>query len=67
MADEADTSPLAALAERARNQLGEAILDHRFSYGELTIVAARAAIVDVITFLHDHESFISIVDIAGVD
>ena len=67
MADEADTSPLAALAERARNQLGEAILDHLFSYGELTIVAARAAIVDVITFLHDHESFISIVDIAGVD
>jgi len=67
MADAADTSPLAALAERARNQLGEAILDHRFSYGELTIVAARESIVDVITFLHDHESFISIVDIAGVD
>jgi len=67
MADTADTSPLAALAERARNQLGEAILDHRFSYGELTIVAARESIVDVITFLHDHESFISIVDIAGVD
>ena len=67
MADAADTSPLAALAERARNQLGEAILDHRLAYGELTIVAARNAIVDVITFLHDHESFISIVDIAGVD
>ena len=67
MADAADTSPLAALAERARNQLGEAILDHRFAYGELTIVAARESIVDVITFLHDHESFISIVDIAGVD
>jgi len=67
MADAADTSPLAALAERARNQLGEAILDHRFAYGELTMVAARGAIVDVITFLHDHEGFISIVDIAGVD
>jgi len=67
MADAADTSPLAALAERARNQLGEAILDHRLSYGELTIVAARSAIVDVVTFLHDHESFISITDIAGVD
>lgn len=67
MADAADTSPLAALAERARNQLGEVILDHNFAYGELTIVAARDAIVDVITFLHDHESFISIVDIAGVD
>lgn len=67
MADAADTSPLAALAERARNQLGEAILDHRLAYGELTIVAAHEAIVDVITFLHDHEGFISIVDIAGVD
>jgi NADH-quinone oxidoreductase subunit C len=67
MADAADTSPLAALAERARNQLGEAIVDHGFAYGELTIVAARSAIVDVITFLHDHEGFISIVDIAGVD
>jgi NADH-quinone oxidoreductase subunit C len=67
MADAADTSPLAALAERARNQLGEVILDHRLAYGELTIVSAREAIVDVITFLHDHEGFISIVDIAGVD
>lgn len=67
MADAADTSSLAALAERARNQLGEVILDHKLVYGELTIVAAREAIVDVITFLHDHESFISIVDIAGVD
>jgi NADH-quinone oxidoreductase subunit C len=67
MADAADTSSLAALAERARNQLGEVILDHKLAYGELTIVAAREAIVDVITFLHDHEGFISIVDIAGVD
>jgi NADH-quinone oxidoreductase subunit C len=67
MADAVEISPLAALAERARNQLGEVILDHKFAYGELTLVAARDAIVDVITFLHDHESFISIVDIAGVD
>jgi NADH-quinone oxidoreductase subunit C len=67
MADAADTSPLAALAERARNQLGEVILDHKLAYGELTLVATRPAIVDVITFLHDHEGFISIVDICGVD
>ncbi len=67
MADEAEVSPLAALAERARNQLGEVILDHLLAYGELTIVAARESIVDVITFLHDHEGFISIIDIAGVD
>jgi len=67
MADAADTSPLAALAERVRNQLGESILYHGLAYGELTVVVARSAIVDVITFLHDHEGFISIVDIAGVD
>lgn len=67
MADAADTSPLAALAERVRNQLGESILDHGVAYGELTVIVARSAIVDVITFLHDHEGFISIVDIAGVD
>jgi NADH-quinone oxidoreductase subunit C len=67
MADAADTSPLAALAERARNQLGEAILDHQLAYGELNIAAARESVVDVITFLHDHEGFVSIVDIAGVD
>jgi len=67
MADAADISPLAGLAERTRNQLGEVILHHALAYGELTIVAQRAAIVDVITFLHDHEGFISIVDIAGVD
>jgi NADH-quinone oxidoreductase subunit C len=67
MADAADTSPLAALAERARNQLGEVILDHKLAFGELTVVAARDSIVDVVTFLHDHEGFISIVDIAGVD
>jgi NADH-quinone oxidoreductase subunit C len=67
MADAADTSPLAALAERVRNQLGESIIDHGLAYGELTVVVARSAIVDVITFLHDHEGFISIVDIAGVD
>jgi NADH-quinone oxidoreductase subunit C len=67
MADAADTSPLAALAERVRNQLGESILDHGLAYGELTVIVARSAIVDVITFLHDHEGFISIVDIAGVD
>jgi NADH-quinone oxidoreductase subunit C len=67
MADAADTSPLAALAERVRNQLGESILGHALAYGELTIGAARESVVEVITFLHDHEGFISIVDIAGVD
>ena len=67
MADAADTSPLAALAERVRNQLGESILDHGLAYGELTVVVARSAIVDVITFVHDPEGFISNVDIAGVD
>jgi NADH-quinone oxidoreductase subunit C len=67
MAEIADTSPLAALADRVRNQLGEAILGQTIAYGELTFVVARDANVEVITFLHDHEGFISITDVCGVD
>jgi NADH-quinone oxidoreductase subunit C len=67
MAEIADTSPLAALADRVRNQLGEAILGQTIAYGELTLVVARDANVEVITFLHDHEGFISITDVCGVD
>src|SRR5689334_17967537 len=67
MADGPDSSPLAALAERARNATGDKIIDHRLAYGELTMLVQREAILDVIAFLHDHEGFISIVDICGVD
>jgi NADH-quinone oxidoreductase subunit C len=65
---EAPTStPLAALAERAKNALGDKVLDARIAFGELTLLVAREAIVDVATFLHDHEAFISMVDVCGAD
>ncbi len=60
-------SSLAALAERARNALGDKVIDHKLGYGELTLLIERDAIIDVATFLHDHEAFISIIDVCGVD
>ena len=67
MTDGPIPSPLAALAERARNALGEKILDHKLAYGELTLSVERDAIIDVATFLHDHEAFVGITDVCGVD
>jgi len=67
MTDGPNPSPLAALGERARNALGDRIIDHVLAYGELTLLARRDAIVEVVTFLHDHESFISFIDVCGVD
>ncbi len=65
---EAPTStPLAALAERARNALGDKIVGHKLAYGELTLDVQRDAIVDVTTFLHDHEGFVAVTDVCGVD
>ena len=67
MTEAPTTTPLAALAERTRNALGEMVLDSSFAFGELTLRVAREAIVDVVTFLHDHEAFISIADVCGAD
>jgi len=67
MTEAPTSSPLAALAERARNALGEKVLETRLAFGELTLTVAREAILDVVTFLHDHESFISISDVCGAD
>jgi NADH-quinone oxidoreductase subunit C len=67
MTDGAIETPLAALAERTRNALGEKILDHKLAFGELTLMVDREAIVDVVHFLHDHEAFISVIDVCGAD
>jgi len=67
MTDGPIPSPLAALAERARNALGDKIVEHRMAFGELTLLVQREAIVDVATFLHDHEAFISISTVCGAD
>ncbi len=67
MTDGAIETPLAALAERTRNALGEKILDHKLAYGELTLSVERDSIVDVVRFLHDHEAFVSVIDVCGAD
>ncbi|WP_417308483.1 NADH-quinone oxidoreductase subunit C [Devosia sp.] len=60
-------SPLAALAERAKNALGDALNGFDLSFGELTLLAERESILEIVTFLHVHEGFISICDVCGVD
>ncbi len=67
MTEAPTSSPLAAVAERARNALGEKVLDAVFAFGELTLLVEREAIVDVVAFLHDHEGFISISAVCGAD
>jgi NADH-quinone oxidoreductase subunit C len=67
MTDGPIPSPLAALAERVRNALGDKVHDHVVAFGELTLHVGREAILDVVTFLHDHEAFISIVSVTGAD
>ncbi|SHE57345.1 NADH dehydrogenase subunit C [Kaistia soli DSM 19436] len=48
---------------------GEAILGHSIAYGELTVIVAREAIVDVVAWLMDDPKggFVNIVDVCGVD
>ena len=67
MTDGPIPSPLAALAERVRNALGDKVLDHSLAFGELTLHVQRDAIVEVTTFLHDHEAFVSIISVCGAD
>ena len=58
---------LTALNAHVAAKLGDAITESVITYGELTLVIERDAIIDVATFLHDHEAFISITDVCGVD
>jgi NADH-quinone oxidoreductase subunit C len=67
MTEAPTSSPLAALAERVTNALGDKVIDRRHALGELTLIVQREAIVDVVTFLRDHEAFISISDVCGAD
>lgn len=62
-----NTPKLEALADEAKAALGDAILASAFSFGELTLVAQRDAIVSVVTMLRDRAGFVSIVDVCGVD
>jgi len=60
---------LAELGGYIADGLGAKLLSHTVAVGELTLVVDRAAIIDVIGFLHDDANcrFMSIADICGVD
>lgn len=62
-----NASKLQALADEAKAALSDAVLDTRFSYGELTLTVQRDAIVKTVTMLRDRAGFVSIVDVCGVD
>jgi NADH-quinone oxidoreductase subunit C len=69
MVDEIILSPLQALEEHVVALLGERIVEHVISYGELTVLVHRETILDAVTLLHDDPSggFISIIDVCGAD
>ena len=62
-----DTAGLGSLADETRTALGEAILDQKLEFGELTLTIARDRIIDAVTQLRDQAGFISIVDVCGCD
>ena len=68
-----DKATLAAtltdLGAHLADRLGEDVISHVIAVGELTVVAKRESILDVIRFLHDDANcrFISIIDVCGVD
>jgi NADH-quinone oxidoreductase subunit C len=61
--------PLVALGEHVVASLGDKVLGFEVAFGDLSVTAARDAIVDVVTFLRDDAKcrFISFVDVCGVD
>ena len=61
-----DTAGLGSLADETRTAQGEAILDHKLEFGELTLTIARDRIIEAVTHLRD-VGFISIIDVCGVD
>ena len=63
------TEKLAAIAEHVKARMGEAITGGGTAYGELTLIADRARITDVLTFLRDDGAcrFVSFIDITAAD
>ena len=64
-----DTAKLTALAEAAKSALGDAVLDSRLTFGELTLVVAREKLLAVLTYLRDEPEWLfkTLIDICGVD
>lgn len=64
-----DTAKLQALAEAAKAALPDAILDAKIAVGELTLVASREKLRQLLHFLRDDPGlrFKILIDICGVD
>ena len=62
-------SDLNPLSDHVAGLLGDAVLDRRIAFGELTVVVRPDAIVDVLTKLRDDAGcrFISFIGICGAD
>jgi NADH-quinone oxidoreductase subunit C len=60
---------LAQLSDYIAGRLGDAVLDRQMSYGDLTLLADRERILDVLRFLRDDPEcrFVAFIDICGVD
>lgn len=60
---------LSALANNAKEMLGEAIVDARIAHGELTFEVRRADLLKVCRTLRDHTQFgfEQLIDLCGVD
>jgi NADH-quinone oxidoreductase subunit C len=60
---------LAQLGQHIADRLGPVVTGHAVSYGELTIVVERSAIVQAVTFLRDDPAcrFICFIDLCGAD
>ena len=60
---------LSALSDHAKARLGDALVSGTIAYGELTLIAERSRILDVLTFLRDDAEclFVSFIDITAAD
>jgi NADH-quinone oxidoreductase subunit C len=58
---------LEQLSGELRTKLGASLNDAVIAYGDLTLLVARDAIVDVMRTLRDDYGFISLLDVSGVD
>jgi NADH-quinone oxidoreductase subunit C len=60
---------LAQLGQHIAGRLGPVVTGHAISYGELTMVVERSAIVQAITFLRDDAAcrFVCFIDLCGAD
>ena len=59
--------PLQALGDEVRARLPAAVAGYEFRFGELTLLAARESIVEVLTLLRDQFEFQQLVYLCGAD